>query len=66
MDDDENPKPFIVNCRIGSLETMDQFADACKEVNCRIGSLERLRFIPKHVQNVNCRIGSLETHFGWQ
>ena len=50
----------LVNCRIGSLETMLTITANYIDVNCRIGSLEKeLRFLARQA-DVNCRIGSLE------
>ena len=52
---------FLVNCRIGSLETAAVPSLLCLEVNCRIGSLEIADNSEVQAASVNCRIGSLET-----
>ncbi len=36
----------LVNCRIGSLETMLTITANYIDVNCRIGSLEKVYHIP--------------------
>ena len=49
-----------VNCRIGSLEMVDDAGLVDDDVNCRIGSLENLCACTRKTVIVNCRIGSLE------
>ena len=50
----------IVNCRIGSLESVTPAQATTVTVNCRIGSLERQFLCRAFPGFVNCRIGSLE------
>ena len=50
----------MVNCRIGSLESITDFRNLVHVVNCRIGSLENFAVILREKHYVNCRIGSLE------
>ena len=49
-----------VNCRIGSLESMEAAILTLEKVNCRIGSLESQLGFTIITKVVNCRIGSLE------
>ncbi len=51
----------VVDCRIGSLESLRLFKRSISDVDCRIGSLEILEVINKSRNTVDCRIGSLES-----
>ena len=51
---------LLVDCRIGSLETMLPKQTIRNEVDCRIGSLEMLAQMREDRPVVDCRIGSLE------
>ena len=52
----------VVNCRIGSLESLRALREVIPFVNCRIGSLENHGAAQRGRAPVNCRIGSLEIH----
>ena len=62
MFSDRPQKLFNVNCRIGSLETLNFSKLDRAAVNCRIGSLESCPIEYAVLSLVNCRIGSLETY----
>ena len=63
MQETENFDMDLVNCRIGSLESVVVKVSISKDVNCRIGSLEKFRSSNMQGHLVNCRIGSLENFF---
>ena len=50
----------FVDCRIGSLEMIEQEIHSALVVDCRIGSLESYDEMIARVSQVDCRIGSLE------
>ena len=50
-----------VDCRIGSLETINSQVRITALVDCRIGSLEINALGYRVYAEVDCRIGSLET-----
>ena len=52
--------PFVVNCRVGSLENFVHTGLQNALVNCRVGSLERCLALRLAAWYVNCRVGSLE------
>ena len=51
---------FAVDCRVGSLEKINERADRQAAVDCRVGSLEMATGELPAGLPVDCRVGSLE------
>ena len=54
------PVLAVINCRIGSLESIERRRSISNRINCRIGSLEKEGDTIRLECDINCRIGSLE------